>query len=288
MSKKGLGRGLQALLPTVETNEDHSNEKIVEISLNKIVVNKNQPRHTFDEEKLRELALSIQEHGVVQPVIVRPMESGKYELVAGERRWRACKMTGVEKIPAIIRNLGAKETSEIALIENIQRENLNPIEEGTAYKTLMEEYGLTQEELSRRVGKSRPFIANTVRLLALPPAVKTLLSQGIISAGHARALLAIPRTKEQEEVARRIAQKGLSVRQTEKEIKAILTEGPKKKPVQVKADPNLADLEDRLKRKYSTKVYIRKGKKSGKIEIEYYGEEELQRLIEVLLGKEIY
>lgn len=288
MNKKGLGRGLKALLPTEDSNEEGINEKIVEISLNNVVVNKNQPRHTFDEVKLKELALSIQEHGVVQPVIVRPVALGKYELVAGERRWRACKIAGVDKIPAIIRKLGEKETSEIALIENIQRENLNPIEEGTAYKTLIEEYGLTQEELSRRVGKSRPFIANTIRLLALPVNVKNLLSQGSISAGHARALLALPKLKEQEEIARRIAQKGLSVRQTEKEIKAILNGRSGPGPVPAKADPNLTDLEDRLKRKYSTKVFIRKGQKSGKIEIEYYGEEELQRLIEVLLGKEVY
>ncbi len=286
MNKKGLGRGLQALLPSVEKEESGNSEKIVDISVKNIKVNKNQPRHSFDEEKLRELAVSIKEHGVVQPVIVRPVEAGKYELVAGERRWRACQLLGVDRIPAIIRKLDEKETSEIALIENIQRENLNPIEEGLAYKTLMDEHGLTQEELSRRVGKSRPFIANTVRLLALPETVKGLVVQGTISAGHARTLLAIPKARDLEEVARRIATKGLTVRQTEKEVKSILAEKNKVKKPSPKADANVLDLEEKLKKKFSTKVYIRNGKKSGRIEIEYYGDEEFQRLLEALLGEE--
>jgi ParB family chromosome partitioning protein len=286
LNKKGLGRGLQALLPSVEKEESGNSEKIVDISVKNIKVNKNQPRHSFDEEKLRELAVSIKEHGVVQPVIVRPVEAGKYELVAGERRWRACQLLGVDRIPAIIRKLDEKETSEIALIENIQRENLNPIEEGLAYKTLMDEHGLTQEELSRRVGKSRPFIANTVRLLALPETVKGLVVQGTISAGHARTLLAIPKARDLEEVARRIATKGLTVRQTEKEVKSILAEKNKVKKPSPKADANVLDLEEKLKKKFSTKVYIRNGKKSGRIEIEYYGDEEFQRLLEALLGEE--
>ncbi|MDT3700051.1 MAG: ParB/RepB/Spo0J family partition protein [Thermincola sp.] len=288
MSKKGLGRGLQALLPTVEkVDKNDTDEKIIEILLSDIKLNKNQPRSTFDEEKLKELALSIKEHGVVQPVIVRPIETGKFELVAGERRWRACQMVGLARIPAIVRKLNQKETSEIALIENIQRENLNPIEEGAAYKTLMDEYGLTQEELSKRVGKSRPFIANTVRLLALPETVKKMVVQGTISAGHARSLLAISKSRDQEAVAQKIASKGLTVRQTEKEVKAFLTEKKAGSKASLKADPNVTDLEDKLKKKFSTRVYIKRGKKSGRIEIEYYGAEELQRLLEVLLGEEI-
>jgi ParB family chromosome partitioning protein len=288
VSKKGLGRGLQALLPTVEkVDKNDTDEKIIEILLSDIKLNKNQPRSTFDEEKLKELALSIKEHGVVQPVIVRPIETGKFELVAGERRWRACQMVGLARIPAIVRKLNQKETSEIALIENIQRENLNPIEEGAAYKTLMDEYGLTQEELSKRVGKSRPFIANTVRLLALPETVKKMVVQGTISAGHARSLLAISKSRDQEAVAQKIASKGLTVRQTEKEVKAFLTEKKAGSKASLKADPNVTDLEDKLKKKFSTRVYIKRGKKSGRIEIEYYGAEELQRLLEVLLGEEI-
>lgn len=284
MSKRGLGRGLQALLPS-SPDENFDHEKVVELKVQDIRVNKNQPRHTFDEEKLQELALSIKEHGVVQPIIVRPAEQGKYELVAGERRWRACRIIGQEKIPAIIKNLSEKETSEIALIENIQREDLNPIEEAGAYKILMEEYGLTQEELSRRVGKSRPFIANAVRLLSLPEQVRNMVAQGTISAGHARALLTLPRQKQQEEVAKRIAQKGMSVRQTEKAIRDILREREGAKKITKKEDPVLKEIEERLKNRLSTKVKINHGEKRGTIEIEYYGEEDLQRLLEALLGE---
>ncbi|MHB9095508.1 MAG: ParB/RepB/Spo0J family partition protein, partial [Eubacteriales bacterium] len=182
-------------------------------------------------------------------------------------------------------NLSQRETSEIALIENIQREDLNPIEEASAYKILMEEYGLTQEELSKRVGKSRPFIANTVRLLALPEHVKDMVLKDLISAGHARALLTLARQKEQEDLAKRIALVGMSVRQTEKAVQEMLTHRPKPQRKTAKEDPVLLDLEERLKRKFSTKVIIRHGGKNGRIEIEYYGDEELQRLLEALLGK---
>lgn len=278
-----MGRGLQALLPGVEIGKNEK-ESVVEIDVGDIKVNKNQPRHSFDENKLNELAMSIKEHGVVQPIIVRAEKDGIYELVAGERRWRACQRIGMEKIPAIVRNLSQRETSEIALIENIQREDLNPIEEASAYKILMEEYGLTQEELSKRVGKSRPFIANTVRLLALPEHVKDMVLKDLISAGHARALLTLARQKEQEDLAKRIALVGMSVRQTEKAVQEMLTHRPKPKRKTAKEDPVLLDLEERLKRKFSTKVIIRHGEKSGRIEIEYYGDEELQRLLEALLG----
>ena len=285
MNKKGLGRGLQALLPKGNDGYEET-DRIIEIPVEKIKINVNQPRHSFDEDKLNELALSIKEHGVVQPVIVRPNEDGVYELVAGERRWRACKRIGLEKIPAIVKHLSRKETSEIALIENIQREDLNPIEEADAYRTLMEEFGLTQEELSKRVGKSRPFIANAVRLLALPEQVKTLVLNGQISAGHARALLALPRLKEQEDVAKRIAINGLSVRQAEKAVKDLLADRGKPRKRMFRSDPVLVDLEEKLRKRYSTKVIIRNGNKGGRIEIEYYSEEELQRLLESLLGEE--
>jgi len=284
VNKRGLGRGLQALLPDIG-KEEKIKEKVVEIPLSDIRINKNQPRQTFNEEKLRELALSIQEHGVIQPIIVRTAEDGKYEIVAGERRWRACRLIGAEKIPVIIKNLSEKETKEIALIENIQREDLNPIEEAEAYRTLMEEYGLTQEELSKRVGKSRPFIANTVRLLGLPEMVRKMVSEGLVSAGHARALLSLPSSKLQEEIAQKIVAKGLSVRQAEKTVKELLSERKKtKKPIK-REDPILQELEERLITKLSTKVRIKHGNKSGKIEIEYYGEDELQRILEALLGE---
>lgn len=284
MNKKVLGRGLQALLPNT-AGEVTENIGITEIPIKDIRVNRKQPRHTFNEEKLNELALSIKEHGVVQPIIVRTTHGGKYELVAGERRWRACKIVGIEKVPAIVKTLTEKETSEISLIENIQREDLNPIEEASAYKTLMEEYGLTQEELSKRIGKSRPFIANTVRLLTLPEQTKNMLTQGVITAGHARALLALSKTKDLEDAARRIALKGLSVRQTEEFVKNIAHEKTRTISKTLKADPVLQDLEERLKKRFSTKVCIRHGRKNGRIEIEYYGAEELERLLEALLGE---
>jgi len=285
VNKKGLGRGLQALLPSITKEEPVGQEKIIEIPVKDIRVNKHQPRHTFDQEKLNELAVSIQEHGVVQPIIVRNDEDGKYELVAGERRWRACQLIGVKRIPAIVKQLSEKETSEIALIENIQREDLNPIEEAAAYRTLMAEYGLTQEELSKRVGKSRPFIANIVRLLSLSEPVKHMVLQGLISSGHARTLLTLPRVKEQEEVARKIALKGLSVRQTEQTVKDLLAVKVRVKKKVTGEDPVIKELEERLRSKLSTKVRIKRGKRSGRIEIEYYGDDELQRLMETLLGE---
>lgn len=284
MSKRGLGRGLQALLPGAN-EPDMDKERIVEIPVRDIQVNKNQPRHFFNEDKLNELAMSIKEHGVVQPIIVRRAGEDKYELVAGERRWRAAQIVGLKKIPAIIKLLTEKETSEIALIENIQREDLNPIEEAAAYKALMEEYGLTQEELSQRIGKSRPFIANTVRLLSLPETVRKMVSEGLLSAGHARALLGLQAKKEQEELARKIAQKGLSVRQTEKAIKETAEARKKVKEKAKDEDPVLREIEDRLTRRLSTRVKISHGTKNGKIEIEYYGDEELQRLLDTLLGE---
>lgn len=285
MNKKGLGKGLQALLPDIK-NTNIYEEKVIEVSVEDIIVNRHQPRHVFNEEKLRELANSIKEHGVVQPILVRSSGNDKYELVAGERRWRACRIAGLEKIPAIVKELSEKETSEIALIENIQREDLNPIEEAVAYDTLMDEYGLTQEELSKRVGKSRPFIANTVRLLSLSDQIKELVSTGAVSAGHARALLGLPKERDRQEIAKRIVSRGLSVRQVEKEVRSLL-EGDRKPRKKKLDDPVLSDLEERLKNKFCTKVSIRHGLKSGKIELEYYGEEELQRLLEALLG-EIY
>lgn len=282
MNKKGLGKGLQALLPSID--KAGNEEKITEISLNQIVANKNQPRHVFDEEKLQELAHSVKEHGVVQPIIVRQLAGDKYEIVAGERRWRASKLAGLKKIPAVVRTLTEKETSEIALIENIQREDLNPMEEAVAYNTLMEEYGLTQEALSQRVGKSRSFIANTVRLLYLPETIKEMISRGELTSGHARALMALPKDKERLELAKKIVANGLSVRQVEKMTKkhGIVKESQKKQKALY--SPAIVELEEKLREKYSTKVSIKHSKNRGKIEIEYYSDDELQRLLESLLG----
>lgn len=285
MSKKGLGKGLQALLPSTEYKTE-TGDSVIEIELKKIRVNKNQPRHNFDEEKLNELSISIREHGVIQPILVKAVGEGFYELVAGERRYRACQKIGLKKIPAIIKVLSEKETSEIALIENIQREDLNPIEEAVAYRTLMEDFALTQEELSQRVGKSRSFIANTVRLLALPEKVREMVLQGKLSAGHARTILTLTKIKDQEELAKRISIKGMSVRQTESTVKEMLKENSSKIRSE-RIDPQIQDLEEKLRKKFSTKVIIKHGKKSGRIELEYYGDEELQRLLETLLNEEM-
>lgn len=283
MSKKGLGRGLQALIPT--RGEGKKDGTVTEIEISSIRVNEKQPRKFFSEEKLEELAVSINEHGIVQPIVVRPVKDGAYELVAGERRWRACKKLGHKTIPALVKEVTEREMAEIALIENIQREDLNPVEEAVAYKTLMEEYGLTQEELSARIGKSRPFIANTVRLLNLPAEVLEMLREGRLSAGHARALLALTRHKEQRELAKQIASQNLSVRQTEQLIKKGAHKNePAKKPA--RTEPIIMAVEEKLRNRFSTQVKITKGKKTGRIEIDFYNPEDLQRIIDILLGQE--
>lgn len=286
LNKKGLGKGLQALLPRIES--EGQDDKIAQIPLEQIRVNKNQPRQVFDETKLAELAESIKEHGVVQPILLKKNEDQSYEIVAGERRWRASKLAGLKLIPAIIKDLSTKEISEIALIENIQRENLNPIEEAVAYNTLMEEYGLTQDELSRRVGKSRSFIANTVRLLNLSETIKMMLSRGELTAGHARAFMALSKDKDREELARMTVEKGFSVRQVEQLVKDM--QKPKATPKKSKpvVQPILSELEEQLRERFSTKVSIKQNKNKGVIELEYYGDEELQRLLDSLLGIEEY
>lgn len=280
-NKKGLGRGLGALLPDMSGSH---NEKVSEISITDISENKYQPRRNFNEEKLKELSLSIKEHGVIQPIIIRPAGQGKYELVAGERRWRACKMLGLDKIPAVVKDFTDKETSEIALIENIQREDLNAIEESMAYRKLIEEHDLTQEDLSLRVGKSRSYIANSLRLLALPDHIKGMVTGGILSAGHARALLGVVNTDQMLEMADKIADKGMSVRQTEALVKGLDKEHKEKGAV-LKADPVIGEMEERLRTKLSTKASIKHNNKKGIIEIEYYGDEELQRILEMILGE---
>jgi len=297
MAKKGLGKGLGALIPTSfdavseltpsQESIDEQN-KIVEISIDRIVPNRYQPRKVFKEEALEELAESIREHGVVQPIIIRKAGE-KYELIAGERRWKAAKLAGLEKVPAIVKELSEQETTEIALIENIQREDLNPIEEAGAYQILLEEFKLTQDELAKKVGKSRPHIANTLRLLNSPLQIQEYVINGKLSAGHARALLPLPETG-QIQLADKIISEGLSVRETEAIVKGIITleeeqENKKNKKASQSGralSADLLDIEDRLKSYFGTKVrLISKGKK-GKIEIEYYNEDDLIRIIDLL------
>jgi len=230
MAKRGLGKGLGALIPTdldvmaelTQAEETVPNDnKIVEIKIDLIEPNKYQPRKVFQQEALEELAKSIKEHGLVQPIVVRKA-GDKFELVAGERRWRAAKLAGLEKIPALIKDFNLQETTEIALIENIQREDLNPLEEASAYQLLLDEFKLTQEELAKKVGKSRPYIANTLRLLSAPTEIQQHVIEGKLTAGHARALLPLP-PAGQIQLAEKIIKENLSVRETEAIVKSVLT-----------------------------------------------------------------
>ena len=285
MSKRGLGKGLGALIqssaPTVEEFRDPS----IEIPVAMIVPNKFQPRRVFDPEALADLSQSIKQYGIVQPVIVRKTISG-YELVAGERRWRAAQMAGLSVVPAVIREYTDGEMTEIALIENLQRENLNPIEEALAYKRLMEEFGLTQEELARKISKSRSHIANMVRLLNLPPALQDHVSRGTLSIGQARPLLALGSEEVQNEAADMIIEEDLSSRDAEELVKrlAATPRGKRQQLQPVNQEYFLTEAEDRLKMLLGTSVKIKQGKLKSKIEIEFLTGEDLERIIEVFEG----
>jgi ParB family chromosome partitioning protein len=216
--KRGLGRGLDALLPVVAGDSEGS---LREIRAEDVVPNPRQPRQAVNEEKMSELAGSIKEHGIVQPIVVRPVHEGKYQLIAGERRWKACLQLGMEKIPAVIRDYSDLEAAAVALIENVQRENLNPLEEARAYRILMEDFGLTQEDVSKRVGKSRPFVGNMVRLLSLPEDIQKMMMGNQLSPGHARALLGLQEEARQISAARKIIKEQLNVRQAESLVKTL-------------------------------------------------------------------
>ena len=274
MAKKigGLGKGLSAIF---SENDTEDNNEVVTIKISQIEPNRNQPRRSFDEDALEELSQSIKEHGVLQPILVRPQIYGGYQIVAGERRYRASRMAGLTEIPAIIKELSDSETMQIALIENLQRRDLSDLEEAKGYQTLMDEYGFSQEEVARTVGKSRSAVANTLRLLGLPDDVKELLDQGKLSAGHARALLAVDQEKEIKEAADKIIKEGLSVRQTEKLVKSMGNAKPKKQAVQ-KLSP-YAEVELALTDALGTKVTVTENKKKGggTLNIEFYDPEEL-------------
>jgi ParB family chromosome partitioning protein len=237
--RRGLGKGLQALIQATE--ESGGSDRLKEIDIDEITIAPHQPRQMFDPDKLAELASSIKEHGVIQPVVVRPLQSGGYELIAGERRWRACKTLGYRKIPAVVKECRDLEASAVSLIENVQREDLNPLEEALAYHQLMDNYGLTQEEVSGRVGKSRSFVANMVRLLGLPNEIKDLLASGQLNAGHARALLAIQDGKKQVAAAGKIVRKNLNVRQAESMARA-LSQNCARQPFAVVQNKKLHDF----------------------------------------------
>ncbi len=272
--KDALGRGLGALIPERQ-------QGVQEIEIKRIRPNPEQPRKVFDEQALRELTASIKEKGVLQPVMVRKAENGDYYLIAGERRWRAAALSGLKKIPALVKESSPAEALELALIENIQRDDLNPIETADAFNRLIEEHGYTQETLSKKVGKERATVANYLRLLRLPPEVKGLVNDGRLSMGHAKAIVSLPTKKAQVEASRAVVRKGLSVRETEALCKRLMAGGPKKAAAKAK-DPNIAALEERLKRSLGTRVQIRHRGKAGRIEIEYYSLDELDRLLEIL------
>ncbi|MDK2821114.1 MAG: ParB family transcriptional regulator, chromosome partitioning protein [Clostridia bacterium] len=288
MAKRGLGRGLDALIPKVEVKENKNDNKIINLDIDQIITGHHQPRQDFDEEKLQELAQSIRVHGVIQPIVVKPIGDNSYEIVAGERRWRASKKAGLDSIPAIIKEIDERETAEIALIENLQREDLNPIEEAEAYRELINKYKLKQDEIAKRVGKSRPVIANALRLLNLPTEVKTLLKNNQISQGHARLLLSLQNSDQQRLITNKIIKEKLSVRDTEKAIKKLLksqkeTHKDKKEKPSKKDDLEIKFFEDQLQQSLSTKVKLRHNKKNGKIEIYYFGYEDLERILSILI-----
>lgn len=284
MGKKALGKGLDALLGDFSEPQASG---LQEIDIYLIDTNEDQPRKTFDKEKLEELAESLKLHGVVQPIVVRKMGE-RYSIIAGERRYRAARMAGLSTVPVVVRDMDEMQAREVALIENIQRENLNPIEEAAAIKSLMDLHDLTQEEVSRRISKSRPAVSNTIRLLSLPDEVQDMVKQGQLQAGHARAILAIPDDLNRTIIARRIAQSGASVREAERIVKAELN--PKMEPVTPKAekrtpDPDLRAAEDALRERLGTKVSIQGSAAKGKLVIEYYTKDQLSVIYDLLINE---
>ena len=279
--QRGLGKGLGALLgeAVLQTAEPPSGAQL--LPLQKVEPNPLQPRKNFDPDELQALADSIAMHGVIQPLTVRQLPSGFYQIIAGERRWRAARMAGLSEIPVVVIEADDKKAMELALIENLQRADLNPIEEAQGYQQLMTDYGMTQELAAERVGKSRPAVANALRLLSLCPAVLELVEQGRLSAGHARALLAIKSAPEQYAVAMKVINLQLSVRQTENMCKN-LTRKPKQEQPKPIAVDYIAECEKTLSKRLSRGVRIVNGKRKGRVELEYYGEEDLQQLYELL------
>lgn len=281
MPRKALGKGLEALFPTYQ---EKINEEIHEVSVSDIFPNRQQPRQIFDDKKLEELAASIKTHGVIQPIFLKRHVHG-FEIVVGERRWRAAKIAGLNKIPAIIRDVSEEKKLEIALIENIQRENLNPIEEGEAYKFLMDQFEYTQQDLANKIGKDRSTIANMIRLLKLSDKIRSYISEGNLSMGHARAILGLENDDDRLLVSEKIVKKGLSVRETELLIKRINSQHEKQIQAETDAhekDSNIITVEEKLSRSLGTKVRLFHKKGKGKIEISFFSLEDLERIIDLL------
>ena len=281
---KRLGRGLSALIP--EINEEVDKKEIIQIKLSNIHPNKNQPRKEFDEEKLKALSESIKSVGVLQPIVLKPKDKENYMIIAGERRYRASLLAGKKEIPAVIKDIPIKDIMEIALIENLQREDLNAIEEALAYKGLIDNYKVTQEEISEAVGKSRPHIANTIRLLHLQKKVIDMIESGDITPGHGKALLRIEDSEKQLELAIKIVKEGLSVRAVEEIAKKISENKYTKKSDRKPKDIYILDVEERLSNIFGTKVNISRSKKKGKIEITYNNEDELNDIISMMMEED--
>lgn len=280
-SKKGLGKGLGALLEDFGT-EAVETSAYRTLPIYKVEPNPNQPRQDFDPEELEALADSIRTHGIIQPLTVREMPNGYYQIIAGERRWRAARLAEVSEVPAVVMEADDKKVMELALIENLQRQDLNPVEEAMGYHALMEEYGLTQEEAAKRVGKSRPAVANSLRLLGLCAAVLELVRKGELTAGHARAVLTLKTEKLQMEAARKIISLSLSVRQAETLCKNMAKEPAPKKEPDFAVD-YVAECEKNLSKALGRGVKIVNGKRKGRFELEFYGEEDLQNLLDALM-----
>ena len=278
--QRGLGRGLGALID--DFTEKTPEEGITKLPLQKVEPNPKQPRTSFDEDELQSLADSIAEHGLLQPLVVREAGSGYYQIIAGERRWRASRLAGLSEVPVVILNADEKTVMELALVENLQRQDLNPMEEAAGYRALMDEYGMTQELIAKRVGKSRPAVANALRLLGLPEEVRKLVEDGTLSAGHARAVLSLSDERRQKTAAQKIVALRLSVRQAEAMCKRMASQKPEKeKPAPLAVD-YVGECEKHLTQTLGRRVKIVNGKRKGRFELEFYGENDLQRLYEAL------
>ena len=277
--KKGLGTGLGVLFGEDRFEQE---EELQTLPIGKVEPRRDQPRAVFDEQALQELADSIAQYGLIQPITVRKLDSGYYQIIAGERRWRAARLAGLTEVPVRVLEADDRRTAELALVENLQREDLNPIEEARGFRALMTEYGLTQEDAARSVGKSRPAVANAMRLLSLTPEVLELVEKGTLSAGHARALVPVLDPKLQLAAAREVAEKGLSVRQTE-QLAARLLRKPKEEPVRSGISVDYcAEVGDRLSKSLGRRVKLIDGKKAGRIVLEFYGADDREALISAL------
>jgi ParB family chromosome partitioning protein len=281
--KIGLGKGLESLIPTSDAEGAEAEQGVLEVPLNSISPNPHQPRSPIREEDLSELAASIEEHGIIQPLIVTETVDG-YQLVAGERRWRAARVAGLSQVPVLVKNVASSKLLELALVENLQRSDLNPLEEAAAFQQLSDEFDLTQEEIAQRVGKSRTTIANTLRLLKAAGPVQEALLEERISEGHARALLGLEKAAAQEAALKTVLKQGLNVRQTEELVRRLIGRQEEEEAPSRRPSPEVQELESRFREALSTKVSLRRKGKGGQLVIYFYSEEELGALYEHIVG----